>query len=98
MTKINALMSWKKVPLGCHVLEAGSTIHYKTGDWRSERPVLDREKCNYCRLCWIYCPEGALKDMGAEEYCLVDLDYCKGCGICAHECPQNAITMVKEEV
>lgn len=99
MPKINALMSWKEVPLGCHVPEAGSTVNYKTGDWRSERPVLDREKCTYCSLCWVYCPEGAYTDMGPEEkYYLVDLDFCKGCGICAYECPKDAIEMVLEEV
>jgi len=99
VTKIDALMSWKEVPVGCHVPEAGSTVHYKTGDWRSQRPILDREKCIYCAMCWIYCPEGCYEDMGPEEkYYKVDLDFCKGCGICAHECPRDAIEMVPEEV
>ena len=92
-------MSWKDVPLGCHVLEAGSTVKYKTGDWASEQPVLDRESCTYCGLCWVYCPEGCYEDMGAEEkYYQADLEFCKGCGICAHECPKNAIEMVVKEV
>lgn len=99
MAKIDALLSWKEMPLGAHVDRPGSTVDFKTGDWRSQRPILDREKCIYCGLCWIYCPEGCYRDMGPEEkYFQADLDYCKGCGICAHECPKGAIEMVVEEV
>jgi pyruvate ferredoxin oxidoreductase delta subunit len=65
-----------------------------TGSWRTERPVLDREKCNYCGLCALYCPPQCMKDMG--DYFLPDLDFCKGCGICAQECPRDAIVMVSE--
>jgi len=99
MAKIDALMGWKDIPFGAHVPDPGSTVNYKTGDWRSQMPVLDREKCNYCGFCYIFCPEGCYQDMGdKEKYYRVDLDYCKGCGICAYECPQNAIEMVTEEV
>jgi phenylglyoxylate dehydrogenase delta subunit len=26
------------------------------GDWRSMRPVVDRDKCVKCAVCWLYCP------------------------------------------
>ena len=64
----------------------------KSGSWRTFRPVVDREKCNECGLCRLYCPDGAIS-VDLE----IDLDYCKGCGICAEECPKKAITMVREE-
>lgn len=64
----------------------------KTGSWRVFRPVVDREKCNACGLCAMYCPDGAI-DTELE----VDLEYCKGCGICANECPKKAIAIVREE-
>ncbi|MEJ5186298.1 MAG: 4Fe-4S binding protein [Candidatus Geothermincolales bacterium] len=64
----------------------------KTGSWRTFVPVLDRERCTKCLICWVFCPEASItKDLAT------DLDYCKGCGICAEECPRGAITMVKEE-
>ena len=63
----------------------------KTGSWRVWRPVIDKEKCNACGLCAMYCPDAAI-----SEDLEVDLEFCKGCGICAHECPKKAITMERE--
>ncbi len=85
---------WKKLPIGGLLLEPGSALKYKTGDWRSSRPVIDKEKCTNCLLCWIYCPDSAITR--TEEKVAVNYDYCKGCGICAEECPVGAITMVEE--
>ena len=42
--KIEALLSPKDVPLGCHVDRPGSTMDFLTGDWRSQRPILDKTK------------------------------------------------------
>lgn len=65
-----------------------------TGSWRSSRPVIDPEKCNLCLLCWIFCPEGVIRQ--STEGLSVDLDYCKGCGICASECRKGAILMAED--
>ena len=65
-----------------------------TGGWRTERPVLDVSKCNYCGLCAIYCPPQCMRDKG--DYYEADLTWCKGCGICAYECPRDALAMVPE--
>jgi len=95
---MEAIMKASELPFG-FVAKPGSTKAFKTGDWRSARPVLDREKCIYCGFCYIYCPDGVYKDMGSEEkYYQADLDYCKGCGVCAQECPKKCIQMVVEEV
>lgn len=65
-----------------------------TGSWRTFRPIINQEKCNMCLLCWIFCPDGAMKR--DAEVLGVDLDFCKGCGICARECNRDAISMVEE--
>jgi len=67
-----------------------------TGDWRTERPVIDYEKCNRCGLCFIYCPPQCIRADDAEGKFVPDLAFCKGCGVCATECPKKAITMTPE--
>ncbi len=64
------------------------------GDWRSERPVVDRDKCVKCAICWLFCPVQCVVEMAA--WFDIDLAACKGCGICAFECPQRAIAMIEE--
>jgi len=86
-----------ELPIAAIIPEPGNSKHYSTGDWRSLRPVIDREKCTRCGLCWIYCPDTAIIKAEEGRRYYVDLNYCKGCGICAEECPVKAITMVMEE-
>ncbi|MEH6825579.1 MAG: 4Fe-4S binding protein [Motiliproteus sp.] len=64
------------------------------GDWRAERPVVDREKCVKCATCWIYCPVQCIVEK--PTWFDINLDTCKGCGICAQECPHRAISMIEE--
>ena len=71
-----------------------SSDFFKTGNWRTMRPILDTEKCINCNTCWKFCPDVAIST--GEKFVSFDYDFCKGCGICAHECPVNAITMIRE--
>ncbi len=86
---------WHELEPGFVVTEPGSAREYKTGDWRSMRPVWDESKCIKCGLCWVYCPEAAVYQK-PDGYFTANLDYCKGCGICASECWPGAIKMVEE--
>ncbi|MCF8095000.1 MAG: 4Fe-4S binding protein [Desulfobacteraceae bacterium] len=65
-----------------------------TGDWRTERPVVDQDRCNGCGFCVLYCPPQCMLADG--EYFKADLAYCKGCGVCVKECPKQAIKMIPE--
>jgi len=91
----NEKSGWKSLPIAATVTEPGSSLKYKTGDWRAFKPVVDKEKCVNCLLCWIYCPDSAI--IRQEKWVEINYDYCKGCGICAHECPKQAIKMEEEQ-
>ncbi len=96
MAKTEGELTSRDLEIGSIVTEPGSASRYRTGDWRSQRPIFELERCNKCGLCYIYCPEGCV-GQDAEGYFEADLYYCKGCGICAKECPKDVITMVEEE-
>ena len=73
----------------------------RTGEWRTELPLIDPEKCipakrdkPACFICWLYCPDALISKTIPVQ---INLEYCKGCGICAQVCPAQAITMVNEE-
>ena len=95
MTKPENEITWKDLEIGAIVTEPGNASQYKTGDWRSQKPIFDNSKCNKCGLCYIFCPEGCIEQQ-ADGYFKANLFYCKGCGICAEECPKDVITMVEE--
>jgi len=86
---------WKDLPTGGIITKPGSALDFKTGDWRSEKPIWDEKKCTSCLICFIYCPDSAIK-VKDGKMTGIDYDYCKGCGICAKECPVKVIKMEME--
>lgn len=53
-------------------------------------PVIDEEKCDYCRKCVKMCAFNALVVLG--ERALFFPELCHGCGGCTWICPQKAIS------
>jgi pyruvate ferredoxin oxidoreductase delta subunit len=94
---MSELKKWYELPVGGLIIEPGSAVKYKTGSWRTFKPVLDRSKCNDCLICWIYCPDNSIL-VNDGKMIGFDYDHCKGCGICAEVCPDKAkaISMVLE--
>jgi pyruvate ferredoxin oxidoreductase delta subunit len=89
-------LTWKDLEVGCVISDAGNASQYKTGDWRSTRPTVDKSRCIRCGVCYLFCPDMAIHK-NVEGYFEADLYYCKGCGICAQECFTRCIEMVAEE-
>jgi len=90
--EVHKLHSWKNIPIGGIIEEAGNSIEYKTADWRTLRPVHIPEQCTDCMICWYACPDSCIlpKDGKFDRFLYT---HCKGCGVCAEECPTNAISM-----
>jgi pyruvate ferredoxin oxidoreductase delta subunit len=85
-----------KHQLGATIPEPGNSEQVETGGWRSLVPLIDREKCDGCMLCYFYCPDASIIVENGKAGA-IDLKHCKGCGICAKECPQEAIVMKIDE-
>ena len=80
---------------GATIPESGTADNYETGGWRTNRPMLDREKCNDCMICFFACPDSSIMvENGKMEG--FDIKHCKGCGICSEVCPRDAIEMLNE--
>jgi pyruvate ferredoxin oxidoreductase gamma subunit len=91
-----ALYPFSDVEIGGDVYPSGSCKEFHTGNWRtSGRPVMDRNRCAACGICWILCPDTAFRPSaeGGYEW---DGRYCKGCGICVESCPKGALSMEEE--
>lgn len=82
-----------EIGVGFIVDTPGGAKSYRTGDWRSQKPLYDKERCIKCGVCYMFCPDAALK-IDEEGYIAVDDFYCKGCGICSKECVTGAFKMV----
>jgi 2-oxoacid:acceptor oxidoreductase delta subunit (pyruvate/2-ketoisovalerate family) len=65
-----------------------------TKEWRHQKPVTDKNRCNDCGICSLFCASGCIEEK--EDHYVVDLEYCKGCGVCARLCPREAIRMEME--
>jgi len=91
----SAKPKWTELAVGTAVTVPGSSRYYKTGDWRSSRPIWNNDHCVRCGVCVVFCPEGCIQ-FGTDGYPSAGLDYCKGCGICVHECPTGCISMIEE--
>jgi len=89
-------LKWQDFEPGFILVHVGTSRFYKTGDWRSKRPVWDNSKCIKCGVCYIFCPDMAVTRR-QDGFFEANLDYCKGCGICAQECITGCISMMEEE-
>lgn len=88
--------NWKELPLGGTITDAGNAADFKTGDWRSMKPVWIEDKCKHCMFCWAVCPDMCImaKDGKVVGF---DYDHCKGCGVCTVQCKFGALDFVPEE-
>ena len=96
MANIDKNTTAEKMTIAGNIYEAGNAVNFKTGDWRSVKPIFLSEKCKQCGLCYPVCPDDAIpvgKDLCRGEF---NYEYCKGCGICAKSCPFKAIEMREE--
>ena len=80
--------TWREIPLGGVIEDAGNAVTYETGSWRTYMPVYFADRCIQCLRCWIACPDVAIL-LEEGKVTGIDYEHCKGCGICSFECPTD---------
>jgi 2-oxoacid:acceptor oxidoreductase delta subunit (pyruvate/2-ketoisovalerate family) len=92
---MSALRDWHELPAAGAIDPVGAP-RPETGGWRTGlKPEVELSRCVNCLLCWIYCPDSAVR-LDGTTFAGFDLAHCKGCEICAEVCPVDAIEMVPE--
>lgn len=89
-------VTWKEITEGGAIDSAGNADLFKTGDWRSMKPIWLQEKCKQCLLCYPVCPDTSILVNDEGKRIDFDYDHCKGCGVCVKVCPFKAIDFVEE--
>lgn len=92
---MSELKSWRDLPPGGAV-SPEEAVQPRTGGWRTGlKPEVDLSSCVNCLLCWLYCPDSAVRLEGTT-FVGFDDDFCKGCELCEAVCPAGAIRMVRD--
>ena len=87
--------AWSETKVGCVLLEEGKAKPFEPSEKPLLIPLWDKEMCVRCGICYLFCPDAAIK-RGDDGFYEANLDYCKGCGICHQECWFGAISMTEE--
>lgn len=90
-------VNWHDITEGGVITWAGNADLFKTGDWRSMKPIWLQEKCKQCLLCYPVCPDTSILVNEEGKRVEFDYDHCKGCGVCVKVCPFKAIDFVEED-
>ena len=86
-----------EVPMGAVIpAPVKENPHMKTGNWRTELPVIDHEKCALCLNCLLTGPISSWHLDETVERMVWNPIYCKGCRICVEVCPADALTNQNE--
>ncbi|OGF51432.1 MAG: hypothetical protein A2044_00150 [Candidatus Firestonebacteria bacterium GWA2_43_8] len=71
---------------------------------KSEKVVINKERCKSCGYCILYCNKKNLslsKNFNTKGYVYAEFDdkdgKCNSCALCALMCPDAAIEVYKEE-
>jgi 2-oxoacid:acceptor oxidoreductase delta subunit (pyruvate/2-ketoisovalerate family) len=88
-------LTWQELP-HAGTVRPEDAPRIRTGGWRTGvKPEVQLAQCVNCLLCWLYCPDSAIR-LDGTDFVGFDYDVCKGCEICAEICPTEAIEMVAD--
>ena len=71
MSDINVNTPMEELTIGGNIYTAGNAKNFKTGDWRSSKPVYISENCKQCGLCFPVCPDNAIPVRSEDKLILI---------------------------
>lgn len=88
----------------CDVEEPNAALFYPkakrgtTLEVTQEIPVIDTEKCTFCRKCVEYCEFNAILVMPPVQFAEINPNLCHSCGACQVACKHSAIRVRDESI
>jgi len=83
--------------IDCDVEEPNAKLFFKdttlikTKNITQEVPVINTEKCTFCKKCVEYCEFNAISIIPKVKFAEITSDLCHSCGACLVACKHNAI-------
>ena len=75
--EIKPTTPYQDLTIGGNIYTAGNAKEFKTGDWRSQKPIWIEEKCKQCGLCFPVCPDDAIPVTKDQKRTDFNYDACK---------------------
>ena len=60
INKVTEKAPYQDMTLGNQIYGGGGSKDFKTGEWRTQTPVMNWEKCVNCLLCAPFCPDSCI--------------------------------------
>ena len=90
--KLGLDCKWQDLTEGMQIYGPETSLAFNTGDWSTNKPMLNEELCVQCLMCVPVCPDSVISVIDGKRGPF-DYKHCKGCGICVKACHTGAITM-----
>jgi MinD superfamily P-loop ATPase len=90
--------------IDCDVEEPNDLLFFPAPDLVDSKtiykslPVIDTQKCTYCRKCVEYCEFNAIVVIPTAEFAEINAGLCHSCGACLVACDDNAISESEEAI
>jgi len=90
--------------IDCDVEEPNDLLFFESPDLVDSKtiykslPVIDTQKCTYCRKCVEYCEFNAIVVIPTAEFAEINAGLCHSCGACLVACDDNAISESEEAI
>ena len=72
ISNITESSRWQDITTGNQIYGPGTSVAFQTGEWRTQTPVWNADKCKQCLLCVPVCPDSSIPVKNCER---TDFDY-----------------------